>query len=96
LSLSLEEDIKNEFHGRKKRGIKEVIEMSGERKENVTGICEPVNIGSEESPVLVSEKALRPLTPEGREWWAMVATGSVVLKPEVLDKLLQATDAKTS
>lgn len=70
--------------------------MNSEREKNSTGICDEVNIGSEKDPVLVPEKALRPLTPEGREWWAMVATGSVILEPKALDKLLQVTDAKTS
>jgi len=70
--------------------------MNKERRENGMGIQELVNIGSTEDPVFVPRKALKPLTLEGREWWAMIATGSVVLKPKVLDKLLQATDEKTS
>lgn len=40
------------------------------------------------------EKALKPKTQEGRKWWEMIVTGSVVLEPEKLDKLLEVTDDK--
>jgi hypothetical protein len=53
-----------------------------------------VNIGTSERPVLVSRKALEPDTPEGREWWEMVASGSVTLEEKELGKLLSVTDEK--
>lgn len=53
-----------------------------------------VNIGSKENPIWLSEKALRPNTPEGQEWWGMVAEGSVVLQPEELDRLLEKNGGK--
>lgn len=55
-----------------------------------------VNIGSPERPVWVPEKSLRPETEGGRSWWGRVASGSVVLKPEVLDRLLEATNNQKS
>jgi len=42
-------------------------------KEDFTKILTMVNIGNTEKPLWVPEKALQPLTPEGREWWGMVA-----------------------
>jgi hypothetical protein len=63
-----------------------------ERNKKVTPAM--ANIGSTEQPIRVPQKALEPLTPEGREWWGMVAEGSVILEPEVLDRLLKATDVK--
>lgn len=53
-----------------------------------------VNIGSEREPAWVPRKALEPTTPEGREWWGMVAEGSVVLEAKVLDLLIRKTDVK--
>lgn len=53
-----------------------------------------VNIGTSERPIWVSETALQPQTPEGREWWEMVASGSVALPKETLDKLLQEGDGR--
>lgn len=50
-----------------------------------------LDIGLAERPVYVPQKSLKPETDEGREWWGMVAEGSVVLKPEVLDSLLKLT-----
>lgn len=50
-----------------------------------------VNIGTPEKPVLVPEKSLHPESAEGREWWGMITDGSVVLEPEVLDRLLEKT-----
>jgi len=55
-----------------------------------------VNVGTPERPIWVSEKALQPETKEGGEWWAMIAEGSVVLKPEVLDRLLEVTESEKS
>lgn len=56
-----------------------------------------INVGSKERPIFVPEKALKPGTPEGAEWWEMVANGSVVLPPEALDKLLSKdNDGKKS
>ncbi len=46
-----------------------------------------VNIGTKEAPVFVPEKALKPETAEGREWWGMMASGSV--KPDNLDLLIK-------
>lgn len=54
--------------------------MSGTKK---------VNIGTAERPIWVPEKALSPEGEDGREWWNMVAGGSVELEPEVLDRLLE-------
>lgn len=53
-----------------------------------------VNVGSAEKPIFVPEKALDPETPEGREWWGMIANGSVTLNPEELKKILEKTDGK--
>ena len=53
-----------------------------------------VNIGSPERPIRVPQRALRSETEKGRAWWEKVATGSVVLEPEVLDKLLERTDGQ--
>lgn len=53
-----------------------------------------VNIGTPERPILVPQKSLEPNTDEGREWWGMMAEGSVVLKPEEVDRLLKITDDK--
>lgn len=49
---------------------------------------EKVNVGTTERPKWVPKKALAPQNKEGREWWGMVASGSVVLEEEVLDGLL--------
>jgi len=48
-----------------------------------------VNIGTDKEPSMVPPKALQPDTKEGREYWEMVATGSVVLENQVLDLLLE-------
>ncbi len=48
-----------------------------------------VNIGSKENPVIVPEIAMHPETPEGDEYFQMIANGSVVLTDEVLDALLE-------
>lgn len=45
-----------------------------------------------ERPISVPEKAFHPETDEGREWWAAVASGSVILDDEILDLLLETTD----
>lgn len=50
-----------------------------------------VNVGSAERPVIVPKKALEPETPEGNEWWGMVADGSVEIGSEDLDELLKVT-----
>lgn len=55
-----------------------------------------VNIGTPERPILVPQKSLEPNTDKGREWWGMVAEGSVVLEPEKLDRLLRITYDKKS
>ena len=55
----------------------------------MTGNTTSINIGTPERPMWVSGKALEPKTSEGREWWEEVASGSIVLEPEVLDKLLE-------
>ena len=41
-----------------------------------------INIGTKENPVLVPEKALHPETPEGNEYYGMIADGSVELPDE--------------
>lgn len=46
------------------------------------------NVGTAERPVMVPEKALYPQTQAGREWWGMIAEGSVVVDDEALDLLL--------
>lgn len=51
-----------------------------------------VNIGSVENPIWVLEKALKPESPEGKEWWGNLATGTIVLEPNELDALLEVTD----
>lgn len=51
-----------------------------------------INIGSKEAPVYVSEASLNPASPEGRDFWEGVATGSIVLEDGVLDLLLKETD----
>ncbi len=50
------------------------------------------NIGTVEKPVLVPDKALKPSSDEGQEWWGKVADGSVVLEDEVLEMLLALTE----
>lgn len=47
-----------------------------------------INIGTKENPVLVPEKALHPETPEGNEYYGMIADGSVELPDENLKTLL--------
>ena len=47
-----------------------------------------INIGSKESPVIVPEQSLRPHSPEGEEYYQMIAGGSVELSGEDLDTLL--------
>lgn len=61
---------------------------------NFTYMNDPnlVNIGTTERPVFVPEKALKPSTDDGREWWGKVADGSVVLEDQTLDKLLELTE----
>lgn len=61
---------------------------------NETGSNMMINIGSKEAPVLVPKKALFPESEDGREWWKMVAVGSVVLGQEELNKLLKMFDEK--
>jgi hypothetical protein len=53
-----------------------------------------INVGSPENPVLVPGKALRPDSDEGKEWWEMVVSGSVNLKPDQLDNLLKLLSEK--
>lgn len=55
-----------------------------------------VNIGSAECPIWVPEKSLNPDSEGGREWWGMVAEGSVELEPKVLDKLLNKINEQKS
>ena len=55
-----------------------------------------INIGSAERPIWVPKKSLEPDTPEGREWWGMVAEGSVVLEEEALGLLLDKINAQKS
>lgn len=43
-----------------------------------------VNIGTDKEPSMVPPEALRPDTKDGREYWEMVATGSIVLENQVL------------
>ncbi len=49
-----------------------------------------VNIGTPERAMWVPRKALEPETPEGREWWGNVASGTVILDEEALGKLLDS------
>jgi hypothetical protein len=49
-----------------------------------------INVGTQERPVMVPEKALKPNTDEGNDWWEMLASGSVVLPDEDLETLLKA------
>lgn len=56
-----------------------------------------INMGTVEKPVLVPEAvASRDGSDNEREWWNALASGSVVLPDEVLNKLLspESTDAK--
>lgn len=55
-----------------------------------------VNIGTKEKPIWVPPKALAPGSPEGKEWWEMIATGSVVLESHVLDQLLEVSNIAKS
>lgn len=48
-----------------------------------------VNIGTEEAPIYIPEKALSPESDEGQEWWQMLAAGSVVISDEEMAALLQ-------
>lgn len=43
-----------------------------------------VNIGGPENPVIVSQEALEPGTPAGREWWERVANGDLQIDDEAL------------
>ena len=54
-----------------------------------------VNIGTSENPVWVDEDMVSGQTPQGRRFWNGVASGSVVLPDDVLDKLLNTPDEKT-
>lgn len=54
-----------------------------------------VNVGTPERPIFIPEKALKLNSPEGLEWWQMVAEGSVTLPDETLDKLLKEKDETT-
>ncbi|OGM75745.1 hypothetical protein A2210_02340 [Candidatus Woesebacteria bacterium RIFOXYA1_FULL_40_18] len=51
-----------------------------------------VNIGTKENPIFVPEKALKPDTVEGREWWGMISEGSVILEGTHMDALLKKLD----
>lgn len=53
-----------------------------------------INLGSPENPVLVPKKALLPETAKGREWWQLLAEGSVTLPSENLSRLLEVNDGK--
>lgn len=55
-----------------------------------------INIGTEESPILVPAKALEPNTPEGNEWWGKIATSSVILDSKTLGELLELTEQANS
>jgi len=46
-----------------------------------------VNVGTIEKPIMVPEQATKPTTDEGREWWEMVAVGSITVSQEVLAAL---------
>ena len=48
-----------------------------------------INIRTKEEPKAVPAKALSPETAEGKEYWEMVATGSVSLEDQTLDLLLE-------
>ena len=53
-----------------------------------------INVGTKERPILVPEKALKPKSPEGREWWGDIAAGSVSLGPEEIVKLEEMVDGQ--
>lgn len=56
-----------------------------------------INIGTAENSVLVPESVVSSDgSDQEREWWHALASGSVVLPDEVLNKLLspESTDAK--
>lgn len=46
-----------------------------------------INIGSPEKPVWVPQCAFLPETPDGNSWWGKVATGSVTIGPEHIDRI---------
>lgn len=56
-----------------------------------------INVGTAENPILVPKTVVaRDGSDQEREWWNALASGSVVLPDEVLNKLLspESTDAK--
>lgn len=46
-------------------------------------------MAKQEMDIQIPEKAYHPESPEGREWWGMIAEGTVFLPNEVLDQLLK-------
>jgi hypothetical protein len=48
-----------------------------------------INIGTDQKPVRVPRVALEsPASPEGNAWWEAVATGTVAISEEAVDKAL--------
>ncbi|MFZ5932847.1 MAG: hypothetical protein ACOYT7_02105 [Patescibacteria group bacterium] len=54
-----------------------------------------INIGTAERPILVPTHALEPNMDLGREYWEGIASGSIVLTDETLDRLIQITSERT-
>lgn len=54
-----------------------------------------VNVGTKEAPVLVpADVSLKVDSVESRQWWEMLATGSVAVSNEVLSNLVGTADEK--
>lgn len=53
-----------------------------------------VNVGTAEKPIMVPEQATKPTTDAGKEWWEMVAVGSIVVSQETLIALEKYVDTK--
>ena len=54
-----------------------------------------VNIGTKEKPVFVpADVANNNDTPRAESWWQGIATGSIAVSGEILNKLLNINDKK--
>jgi hypothetical protein len=51
-----------------------------------------VNVGTAERPVMVPIHALEPSSVDGKEYWEGIASGSIGLDGDNLDKLLIKVD----
>jgi hypothetical protein len=65
----------------------QIINVNVGTKENPV-VAPRVNIGTEQEPFFVPPHALKPDTPEGTEYWNLVANGDLELREDELGEIL--------